>query len=214
MAVLGGWVAYQGFTTSTNLRTAEREAYPRLHALYQARSLVDDLNANASLALIAPSNAASYDDAFRVAAAQIADRPLTDELVADAAQGQVRFGGLLADGLRAASFPGERQAVVEALKAYQAYLKIDAAVRAKAPSDHQAAVALALGARDGQLAAAFASLDTALGRAIAIDQARFDDAIRTADPGLWLGVAIPLLSIAIALLALWGLQPRIAEYHV
>ena len=213
VTMLSGWVAFQATTSYVDLRAAERDAYPRLHALYQTRSLIDDLNANESLSLIAPSNAAGYDDAFRAAAAQIADRPLTDDLVTDAAAGEVRFGGLLADALGTVSFPGERESVVRALRAYQAYLQIDAAVRARAPGDHQAAVALALGANEGQLGAAFAALEASVSQAILIDQAQFDHAIQTADPGPGLGFAIPLLAIAIAVLALWGLQSRIDEYR-
>jgi hypothetical protein len=214
LALLSGWVAFQDGTTYAQLRIAERQVYPQLHTLYQTRSLVDDLNANTSLTLIAPSNATTYDDAFRTAAAEIADRPLSDDVVADAGRSVVRFRGLLADAIAGASFPGERQAVLDAVGAYQAYLKIDAAVRARAPSDHQGAVTLALGTGDGQLGAAFAKLDAALGRAIAIDQAQFDDAIRMADPGWTLNLGIPLLTIAVAVLAFWGLQPRISEYRV
>lgn len=214
LTTLSGWVAVQGATTYAQLRMAEQQAYPQLHALYQTRSLLDDLDANASLALIAPSNAITYDDAFRAAAAQIADRPLSDDVVSDAARSTVRFHGLLADALAGARFPGERQAVLDAVRAYQGYLTIDAAVRARAPSDHQAAVALALGTGEGQLGAAFAKLDSALGRAIAIDQAQFDDAVRAADPWWGLSLGIPAFAITVAVLAFWGLQPRISEYRV
>ena len=212
LLLLAGWMGFQAFTTYTNLRIAESEAFVGMHALYQTRSVVDDLNGNTSLALIAPSSAASLDDTFRLEASQLVDRQLTDGLVDAAAQGHVQFEGLFADELRS-NFPGERDAVAKALRAYQQYLKIDAAVRAQAPSDHQGAVTLALGTDRNQLAGAFKQVDDALVAAIAIDQQRFDEGIAKADPGMTLNVGIPLLVLGIGALALWGLQPRLAEYR-
>jgi hypothetical protein len=73
-------------------------------------------------------------------------------------------------------------------------------------------VSVALGTRPGQLAVVFGELDEALGDAIAVVQAQFDAAIDAAASPLGLDVGLPCLAAAIALLTLWGLQPRIAEY--
>ena len=142
----------------------------------------------------------------------LVDRPLNDQLVEDASRGNVRFKGLLADEINQAAFPGERDAALKALRAYQRFLDVDAAVRARAAGDHEGAVALALGTGPGALGAAFGDLDAALAEAIGVDQRQFDEAIQRAEPSLALNLGVPLGALAIALLALWGLQPRIAEY--
>jgi hypothetical protein len=212
LLVLAGSVGLQAATTYGRLEVAEREAFPRLQMLYQARSVLDDINGSESLALIAPGDAGRFDATFRARTSRLADTPLTDEIVEDAARGQVRFSGLLGSEIDRATFPGERAAAVRALRAYQRYLEIEAAVRTRIRADRQGAVALPLGVGPDQLGSAFTEMDDALGQAIDIDQAQFDSAIREADPGLALAAAIPACSVAIALLVMWGLQPRIAEY--
>jgi hypothetical protein len=214
LLLLSGGMAAQGLYTYRNLQTAEEQAFPRLHELWQARATVADMNGNESLSLIARGNGGAFDEAFQAEVRQLVDRPLTETMVEDAARGRVHFKGLLADEINQAGFPGERAAAVAALRAYQQFLETDAAVRARATArDHDGAVALALGSAQGQLGAAFADLDAALGAAIEVDQREFDQAIRHAMPNGALNAAIPLCALAIALLAIWGLQPRIAEYR-
>jgi hypothetical protein len=205
-------MAAQGVYTYRNLEVAQQEAFPRLHQLWQARALVADANGNESLSLIARGNGKAFDDAFKAETAQLVDRPLTDAMVEEAARGRVQFKGLLADEINQAEFSGEREAAIKALRAYQQFLEVDAAVRARAAGDHEGAVALALGSQPGQLGAAFAELDAALGQAITIDQREFDDAIARAAPNPVLNLAIPLCALGIVLLALSGLRPRMAEY--
>jgi len=213
LALLWGAMAAQGLYTYRNLQAAEEEAFPRLHQLWQARATVADINGNESLSLIARGNGRAFDQAFKAETLQLVDRPLTDTLVDDAARGQVHFKGLLADEISQAGFPGEREAALKALRAYRQFLEADAAVRARAAGDHEGAVALALGSAPGQLGAAFADLDAALGAAIQIDQSEFDAAIARATPSVALNLAIPLCCLGIALLVVSGLQPRIAEYR-
>jgi hypothetical protein len=213
LALLSGGMAAQALYTYRNLQVAEEDAFPRLHQLWLARATVVDANGDESLSLIARGNGSAFDETFKAETMQLVDRPLTDALVDDAAHGRVKFKGLLADEITRAGFAGERDAALTALRAYQQFLEVDAAVRARAAGDHEGAVALALGSAPGQLGAAFADLDAALGAAIEIDQREFDDAIARATPSEVLNLAIPLCSLGIALLALTGLQPRIAEYR-
>src|SRR5207247_826066 len=100
----------------------------------------------------------------------------------------------------AASFPGGRDAAVRALRAYQAFLTADAAVRERVSAgDRDGALALALGSQPGQLGAAFANLDGALGQAIDIDQREFDSAIVNAMPALGIELAVAPCALAIVL---------------
>jgi hypothetical protein len=213
LALLTAGVGLQTLSTYRNLTLAEQDAFTHLRGLWQARSLAVDANGNESLSLIARGNGASFDDAFRAETGQLVDRPLNDGLVEEAGRGHVRFRGLLADQIVNARFPGERDAAMRALRAYQRFVEVDAAVRTRAGSDHDGAVALALGSSPGHLGAAFADMDAALADPIAIDQRQFDAAIDAARPGLALNLGMSFCSLAIVLLALWGLQPRIAEYR-
>ena len=211
IAVAGG-LAVQAFYTYSNLEDAQLQAFARLQTLWRARSLAVDANGNQSLSLIARGNGARFDDAFKAETKGLVDRPLTDQLVDAAARGDVRFKGLLADEIQAGAFPGEREAAVKALRAYQQFLQIDTAVRDQAPGNYDGAVALTLGQGPGQLGAAFADLDNWLNRAIIIDQAKYGDAIGAARPNVAVDAGVPLCAAGIALLVFWGLRPRIAEY--
>jgi hypothetical protein len=216
-AVLFGLMALaavQGTVSYFELGIAQQQTFSRLQTVWQARSLAADANGNESLSLISRGNGAAFDAAFKAETTRLVDRPLTDGLVGSAAGGHVRFRGLLADELNQARLPQERGAVLLALRAYRDFLAVDGQVRAKAAAhDLRGAAALALGTQGGQLGAAFSRLDAALARAIAIDQGQYDSAIGWAEPGLALALAIPACAVAIALLAIWGLEPRIAEYR-
>ncbi len=182
LVVLAGWIAIQGAVTYRGLREAERDVFPRLHALYQARSLIDDISGNESLALIEPARAAVF------------------------------YAAIAGETRRLEEILG-RDAPAAGHRAFEQYLQIDAMVRDRAASDRQAAVRLALGTGPGQLGAAFRELDAVLEEAIGVAQRQFDDAIAAADPTRALNVSLPVLSALAAFLALWGLQPRLAEYR-
>lgn len=213
LVVLAGGLGVQAAVTYINLDQAQFQAFGRLHVLWQARSLAVDANGNESLSLISRGAGAAFDDAFKAEAQQLVDRPLNDALIEAAARGDVRFNGLLAEEIRDATFPGERDAAVKALRAYQQFLQIDQAVRDKSATDREGAVTLALGSGPGQLGAAFVDMDTWLGEAIRIVRDRYDAAIATASPGLALDAGIPLCAVVIAVLVFWGLSARRAEYR-
>lgn len=212
LLVLGGGLGVQASYTYVNIREAQLQTFNRLHLLWQARSLAVDANGNESLSLIARGTGASFDEAFKAQTKQLVDRPLTDATIDAAARGDVRFKGMLADEIKGATFAGERDAAVLTLRAYQQFLQIDQAVRDKAASDRDGAVALALGSGPGQLGAAFAALDASLGKVIGLIRERYDAAIATASPNLTLDAGVPLCALAIVLFVYWGLKPRLAEY--
>jgi len=209
---LASGLALQAFYTYRNVEDAQLQAFARLQTLWQVRSLAVDANGNQSLSLIARGNGAAFDAAFKAETKQLVDRPLTDQLVDAAARGDVRFKGLLADEIEMATYPGEREAAVKALHAYQQFLQIDATVRDQAATNHEGAVSLTLGQGPGQLGAAFADLDRWLNRALTIDQAKYNEAIAAARPNPVVDAGVLLCAFGIALLVFWGLAPRIAEY--
>jgi hypothetical protein len=213
LAVVTAWTGGQAVHTAVAASVAQA-AYGRLHDLWLARSLANDADGNVSLSLIALGEGDEFDQAFAAETHRLVDRPLTDQLVGDASRGRVRFGGLLADEVRTASLPGEREAAMRALRTYRQFLQADAAVRAGvAAGTPDAAVAIALGTSPGQLAVTFGELDEALGDEIVIEQQQFDGAAGDAASGLGLDIGLPALALVIALLTFSGLEPRIGEYR-
>jgi hypothetical protein len=218
---------------------ASQEQYGRLLKLWHARSLVYDANGNHSLFLILGGAAgAGFDSAFEDETRQLVDRPLTDDLVAAAAEGDVRFGGLLADELRAGGGP-ERAAALKALRAYRQFLGVDASVRsAQLAGRHTAAVTLTLGDNSVRLGSALTSLDwgTSLGaqrywsygqlgfvftefdwnleQLTQMLQDQFDATIARVQAIVGGMLGLQLLSVGAAALAYAGLRPRIREYEV
>ncbi|HXM59185.1 MAG TPA: hypothetical protein VOB72_27560 [Candidatus Dormibacteraeota bacterium] len=213
LLLLSVTVASEAVFTAQTLVMAEGQDYNRLLNLWHIRSLVYDANGNESLSLIARGNGDAFDRTFQSNTARLADRPMTDDLVNQAARGDVRFQGLLADELNASS-GDEHDAALDVLRAYRRFMGVDATVRARSQQgDHDSAARLALGAAAGQLGAAFSSLDTALGRTIDAVQAQFDRSVAFAEYSLLGHVALQLLTIVIVLLAYRGLKPRIDEYR-
>ncbi len=211
LVVLSGWMALQSFTTYRNLSAAEGVAFDELHRLSLMQSLVANANADESLSLIARGSSGALQNDFKATTAQLVNPPLADDMADAATRGDIRFSGLLADEFRDAGSPGDRAATVRVLRGYQAFLAVDAAFRAKAMTGkYDDATALVVGST--QFGTAFADLNIALEQRIDVEQARFDTAVASASPGLDTDIAIGLGAIAIALLVLQGLRPRIAEY--
>lgn len=216
-----------------------QEQYARLLKLWHARSLAYDANGSHSLFLILGAAAgAAFDRAFEDETRQLVDRPLTDELVAAAGQGDVRFGGLLADELRAGDGP-ERAAALRVLERYRQFLGVDASMRsAQLAGRHTAAVTLTLGDNSVRLGSALTSLDwgTSLGaqrywsygqlgfvftefdwnleQLTQMLQDQFDATIGRVQAIVGGLLGLQLLSVGAAALAYAGLRPRIKEYDI
>jgi endonuclease/exonuclease/phosphatase (EEP) superfamily protein YafD len=214
VSAAGGAGAVQA---ARSIRTADGQTYVRLVRLWDARALVYDANGNESLSLIGRQSSAgssASDAAFAAETAELADRPLTDDLVQRARQGRVAFNGLLADELRSADTPAERSAAIQVLLAYRTFLATDAMMRARSAEGSQAeAVTLALGTDRGQLTFAFGDLDWYLGVATQRLQDRFDATVGSAERVLAVTAGLGLLVLLVVYLTVRGLRPRIDEYR-
>jgi hypothetical protein len=221
---------------ASSIKVGEDQAYTRLVNLWNAREILYQANANQSLGLVMRGKSTEFDQAFDSAAAQLVDRPLTDQMVRDAGHGQVRFGGLIASELKAASTAPERDAALHALAAYRSVMAADAAVRAQADAADttraQADAARAQAARNGKppatpapaattvrllsdraLVSAVDELDWYLGASMQMLQRQFDATMGGAQVTLVLTAGLEVLAVASAALTFWGLQPRIDEYR-
>ncbi|MBO0686354.1 MAG: hypothetical protein J2P45_24675, partial [Candidatus Dormibacteraeota bacterium] len=99
---------------AASVRFAEESSNARLLALWTARSLAYDADGQASMLLVSRNNA--HNQQFEADSNRLVDRQLTDQLVQHAADGQVQFNGLLADQVRSAGSPGQREAAMNALR--------------------------------------------------------------------------------------------------
>jgi O-acetyl-ADP-ribose deacetylase (regulator of RNase III) len=212
LAMVVGSTAVGAAVTGYQLNTAEGQDYGRLLNLWHIRSLVYDANGDESLSLIARGNGDAFDRSFKSTTRLLFDRPVTDVLVNDAANGDVRFGGLLADELNS-SVGSERAAAMDVLRAYRVFMGVDVTMRARSQQgDHDSASLLALGSQLGQLGSAFASLDAALGRCIASIQDQFDFNMAVTEYTLLGAIVFQLLALAIVWSVYRGLRPRMDEY--
>jgi hypothetical protein len=121
---------------------------------------------------------------------------------------------LFAQLLRNMTFAGEKDAAAVVMRAFADYHKIDGKLRRLERSGkHAEAIELCIGEGEDGSNAAFAKLDTAVERMLAINRKAFASTIDLADGGLRTAeVWDPILAVAIALLAYLGMRPRLAEY--
>ena len=210
------------------LKVAKEDAFTSIHALWRARAVAYQANGDESRYLLDPANAKEHEDAFAQKSQTLASLP-TDrsrEQVLAALKREARvngFSGYLADELNNTTFDGERQAAIQTLATWEAYLDVDAKIR---QLEHQGqtrqAIELCLGKASGLANASgqsngipgeFDQFDRALLATLDINQRAFDASV---DQGLAtvsaLEVKALVAAILIALLSFLGLAPRIREY--
>jgi hypothetical protein len=212
--------------TADDLTVAKQDAFGSVIALTQARAVSYDANADESRYLVDPARAAQYQQAFlsksqRLAAVGSVPLPGYEPLLAADVRAyqrdnaDVRFGGYLGAEFRNITFPGERQAAVAALLAYQRYQQDDHTLRALAATNIPAAVAYDIGTGPGQSDGSFNAYDKALSSVLAINQRAFTAALRAGqgDVAGW-DLGFPAGgAVLIAALTLAGVRPRLAEYR-
>ena len=211
---------------SAHLRVAKQDAFDSVQALTLARAVSYDANADESRFLVDPGRAAQYQQAFLSKSQQIAgvgpagisgyDAALAADVLAyERDHSDVRFGGYLGAEFRNITFPGERQAAVAALLAFQRYERDDRTLRALAAKDLPAAVAYDTGTAPSQSDGAFNQYDKALASVIAVNASAFTAAVADGEDGAvgWeAGLPAAGLVLLVAL-TLAGVRPRLAEYQ-
>jgi len=218
-------ILFLGYTTvaflsaSHNLKVAKEDALESIQDLRKARSIAYSANGDESRYLLDPAFAAKHEQAYFNKVAQLVTLPhgQTFETVATTeAQGNKveGFQGYMADELNNITFPGEREAAVDTLTTFGQYFTIDQTIRQLQQSGkHAEAIALCVGNNQGQSNWAFAQFLKANQDTIDINQAAFDEAVKQGFKDVdGFEVTTPVVAVAIALLTLFGLLPRIKEY--
>jgi hypothetical protein len=211
---------------SGQLSVAKQEAFDSIQVLTLARAVSYNANADESRYLVDPGRAVQYQQAFLSKSQQIVnvgpvgyagyEAALTADIEAYQRDNSVvRFGGYLGAEFRNITFPGERQAAVASLLAFQRYEQDDRTLRALAKTDLAASVAYDIGTAPGQSDWAFNQYDAALSSVIDINSNAFTAAVQDGENGAsgWDQVYFALTFIILAALTLAGIRPRLAEYR-
>jgi hypothetical protein len=211
--------------TEGHVKNAGRDAFPSIHALWQARAISYLANAQESQFLLDSERRDFYTAAFQANADQLGKLPagVTYAQIA-ATAGDARnptvpkdFTGLFATELRNITYGNEeRVPATETVRAYGQYVELDKKIRdLELAGRHAEAVALCIGYGEGQSNMVFGKFDAALGATIDVNQAEFDKAV---DAGLSATRGFTLWALgavaAIVVLTIWGMSPRLAEYRV
>lgn len=218
-------LVFQFYTVSTfvaaqtNLKVAKEDAFDSLHALWQARAIAYNSNADESLFLIYHGNTSVQNQVtidFHNKAKQITDiDPQIAATTVVKPGSAYKFGGYLGNELANITFSGEKEAATTTLIQWAEYIKIDQQIRSlEKQGKYQDALQLNIGTNSGQSNYVFGLFDEALGKTLEINQNQFDVNIEknfrilNKFPYI-LGVTAILIIIACVV----GLKARIDEYR-
>jgi len=208
--------AYTLKSVESTLVTIKQDSFDSIHALWKAKAIAYDANADESLYLIFRSRPAEQQKAFAAFAAKALDLVAVepDEALAAAAE-KKKINGLLGDELANVTFAGEEDAARETLRTWGEYRKIDHQITdLLRQGRYQEALTLDLGTNQGQSNWAFDKFDQALGKTLDINQTAFQDSVTRAFKLLAIFpyvLGIALLAIIIA--CILGMKPRLDEYR-
>jgi hypothetical protein len=203
-------------TGEAQLETAKQHSLDNINALWSAKAIAYDMNALESLYMMHYGDTAKLiedEQSFTNFAMNIVN---IDPLAAVTnAEYQRPFGGYLGAELSHTSYPGERDAAINAVEAWAAYINIDSQMRdlMKATAAGEASYFNAHFLQ-GQSSLAFNQFDRAISRVIAINQRHFDEQINSALSTLQI---LPFVLIAwligFILACFYGMKPRLDEYR-
>lgn len=208
-------------SASANLEVAKEDAFDSIHSLRQARALSYMANADESRYLLDIDNKDKHERAFNSKIAKLATIPPGGKSLTDIVKsipntsGNEKFQlsgftGLYAEQLKNINFEGELDLTVDTLRKLDNYLKIDTEIRQLARSGKIAeAIALCTGKSND----VFEEYKAANEKVRLINEKAFDTKIEAGNDNLSNFEIIALTSIgSIAILTLFGLRPRLAEY--
>lgn len=203
-------------TVEDTLVSAKQDAFDSIHALWKARATAFDANADESLYLLYhgdKENQAKATSDFKAKAALLSDVAPEEALVLNSAG--KRFGGFLGAELANITFEGEKEAATQALKEWAGYTRIDGDIRLlEQQGEHQKAIELNIGTKQGQSNWQFDRFNKALGETLDINQKEFDQKIASAFSRLNVfPYVLVVWLVAVIAASIVGMKPRLDEYR-
>lgn len=226
--VLTVWGASTMSGCAEDLRGAKKDAFDSVAALTAAKALSTDANADESRLIVDPARAGQYQDSYLAKTEQLMDvgagvtlttydgaaQTALDAYFADPVRHPVTFGGFFGTEMRNITFPRERAAAEQMLRAYQAYEVDDRKLRQKLATDLAEAVRFDTSPAASDSDGAFVAYSGALQGVIDINSAAFDSGIHAGLSGLGPWPWVPVGgAVAVVVLLVAGLRPRLAEYR-
>jgi hypothetical protein len=221
------WVGVAILAEHSDLQSAKTDALERLVTLRQAKSAAYAINADQAMWLIDhEANRIDYEKDFADLSRRMLDVDPADEAgltrleaqyaSTDPASAPPRLQGLLGSVFARASEDGAlRAATARTIAAFLDFLRIDSRLRAlENHDDHRGALELRTGTKPDQALFAFAGMDKALDRALAMVESDFEQHIASATAiTSWLEmITVSALALTL-LLATAGLWQRYQEYR-
>jgi hypothetical protein len=218
LAVFAVYLIFVFVGAGEQLRAAKQDSFDSMHALWKARAIAYDANAEESLYLLERGVLQTrHEEAFFSKSSQLLSGLPPAQANAQAAVGRFQdIKGFIGAELNNITYPGEREAALDLLRTFVDYIDIDRKIRdLERAGRHAEAFALCTGTAPGQSDWAFQRFDKALVKVLDINERFFATQVASAFSYLaWIPWASPLIALAIAALSWLGLQPRIREYVV
>jgi DNA-binding transcriptional regulator/RsmH inhibitor MraZ len=215
-ALFGGYLVFTIGDARHDLKVAKEDAFDSIHAMWQAASIAYDANGDESRWLLGGPRKQSFDLAYRTKVARLTTKTqVTDGFFSGSASRIPKeYQGFFADEMRNITFKGEREAALKMIREFAAYDALDTKMRAlELSGKHAEAVELCIGKQDNQSDATFDRFDKALHAVIDINHKQFDSAVKTGIVALEVAaVILPIICLAVAFLALFGIRARLREY--
>ena len=207
---------------SEHLKVAKEDAFTSLHALRQTRAVAYMANADESRYLLDKAYAPQHEKAFFEKVATIVTLPPNQSFESvinrlktlKPGEKMSDLKGYMAEELNNITFPGEKEAALESLATFGRYLEIDKQIRQLEQSGkHSDAIALALGTKEQQSNWAFNKFKDANQKTMDINKTEFENSLKEGNEDLKnFEITTPVGIVAIGILTLFGLLPRLKEY--
>ncbi|TDC78042.1 hypothetical protein E1285_37985 [Actinomadura sp. 7K507] len=206
-----------------SLRKAKEEGFDSILSLSRARAISNSASADATRFLLDPGRADAYEQVYLSKSQTVLYLPAGNLTQYNQAvqgdlsfePGRAKFLGFFGTEANRPMESGAQEAEMAGAlsKVLSAYQKVQANDRRMRDHVHGGQRAQAVAAR-GAAAADFTAYDRSLQELIKLHQMEFDEAVEDGDDGTggWY-VILPIAGVAIALLVLAGVRPRLAEYR-
>lgn len=218
-------IIFLGYTLSsftgaaTHLKVAKEDAFNSLFSLRQMRSLSYRSNADESRYLLDRANAPQHEREFNTRITTILAIPagLSNEAVIKevSVNSSVRgLTGFFANSLNNITFAGEKEVAIETFKSFNEYLKIDTQIRQLASSGKLAeAIALCISTKTSKSDGVFDIYKKTHTQLMQLNEKEFNRNIELGNDRLANFEVIAATALgSVAILTLFGLRPRLAEY--
>ncbi|WP_371502203.1 hypothetical protein OG871_34445 [Kitasatospora sp. NBC_00374] len=222
LTALAGWSAVGTVGVDDASATAGDRVVPRLVAAWKVRTVTAAAAGSDTAAVVRGERAGKLAAGFYRYSGMLTDREITAKLVDEAKLRPPEFGGTLADLLRPElavdGKPGttgatRREAALRTLQDYRAFVAAHDTLQLGVAVDRPGLGPSAAGPARTELGGAIAALDTDLAEVTDLGRRQLADAVADSRSDRGLGLAVPLLCAAVALLCGLGLWPRIDEYR-